>query len=334
MGYRYHKFIRLERMGAFFMEGKCIIGLEIGGTNSRIGAVTLDGSLIDSRISDSKIFAQGTPETAIADLAGYIKNYIEERNISEIQAIAVAFPGTIDSKRQILYSASNLGENAKCRYDGMNIPQGLCRYFREPVFLGKDTDYILYNDIKELGIDTEEMVAGIYFGTGIGSSFYYRKETIYGSDGVAGEIGHLPISDHDRKCTCNEHQGCCETVASGWRLIQVRDEYFPDTPVNQMFVRHRDEAPLREFVDYIARILALTGNLLNCAYTIVGGGVINIPEFPREQLLENTLQMLRHPYPRDTYKLLFSPGGQNAGILGAAQFLFRKLGIDKREGKP
>jgi allose kinase len=305
----------------------CVIGLEIGGTNSRIGAVSLKGMLLDSTISESKQIADGTPETAIADLAAFIRNYIEDRKIDHIQAIAVAFPGTLDPSRQILYSASNLGRDAKCRFDGMNIPQGLSRYFKEPVFAGKDTDFILYNDMFELGINTREMVMGIYFGTGIGCSTFYRGETIYGSDGVAGEIGHLPISETKRKCTCNETQGCCETVASGWRLIQIRDEFFPDTPVNELFIRHRNEEPLREYVNYIARILALTGNLLNCAYTIVGGGIVNMREFPKEQLLEETLKMLRRPYPRNTYRLLFSPGGQEAGIMGAARFLFLQLGI-------
>ena len=307
---------------------ECVIGLEIGGTHSRIGAISLKGVLLDSKLTESKQIADGSPKMAIADLAAFIRNFIEERRIDNIKAIAVAFPGTLDPSRQILYSASNLGKDAKCRFDGMNIPQGLSEYFKEPIFVGKDSDYILYNDIFELGIETSEMILGVYFGTGIGCSLFYRGETIYGNDGVTGEIGHLPISETKRKCTCNKRQGCCEAVASGWRLLQIRDEFFPDTPTNELFVRHRDEEPLSEYVNYIARILALTGNLLNCAYTIVGGGVINMREFPKERLLEEALKMLRHPYPRDTYKLLFSPGGQNAGIMGAARFLFHKLGIE------
>ncbi len=307
------------------MKEKCVVGLDIGGTHARIGAVSMAGALLHSHIYHSRAIADGAACDAISDLAAFIHTYLNDYQIDGVQAIAIAFPGTLDQKREILYSASNLGENAQCRYDGMNIPAELSRHFDVPVFLGKDSDFILYNDIHQLGIDTQEMVTGIYFGTGIGSSFYYRGETIYGSDGVAGEIGHLPISDAGRKCTCNETNGCCETVASGWRLIQIKDEFFPQTPMEKLFVRHSSEAPLATFVYDCARVIGLTVNLLNSAYTVIGGGIVNMPGFPREKLLHNVLRILRHPHPRDNFQMLFSPGGQNAGILGAAQLIFRKL---------
>ncbi len=315
------------------MFNKCVIGLDIGGTNSRIGAVALDGTLLHSSITSSKHIADGLPDCAIADLARYINDYIDENVSQEVLGVAVAFPATIDAQREVLYSASNLGQNAKCRFDGQNIPRGLQKWIKAPVCLGKDSDFILYNDIHELKIETQEMITGIYFGTGIGSSFVYRGETIYGNDGVAGEIGHLPISDNRRKCTCNEYQGCCETIASGWRLVQIRDEYFPNTPVPDLFVLHKNEPVLQTFVYDCARVIALTGNLLNSAYTVVGGGIVNMEGFLKDNLHENVLQMLRHPYPRDTFQLLFSPAGQNTGILGAAQFLFHKLGIKEENNE-
>lgn len=309
------------------MHETCVIGLDIGGTNIRIGAVGLDGELLHSRISSSKDIACGRPEDAIKDLADFINTYKENFVPQRVMGVAVAFPATLDAKREVLYSATNLGENAKCRFDGLNIVKGLREYINAPVFLGKDTDFILYNDIHELKLDTSDMITGIYFGTGIGSSFFYRGETIYGSDGVAGEIGHLPISDNRRQCTCNERQGCCETVASGWHLTEIQESHFPDTELSQLFLKHADSPELKTFVYDMARVIALTGNLLNSAYTIIGGGIVNMDGFPKDLLLQNTLQMLRHPYPRNTFRMLFSPSGQNAGILGAAQHLFKKLNL-------
>lgn len=310
------------------MSEKCVIGLDIGGTNARIGAVALNGTLLHSRISSSREIADGSAEDAIKDLASFINTYIQEFVTQEVLAIGVAFPATLDANRKILYSASNLGKDAKCRFDGLNIVDGLKEWISVPVFLGKDTDFILYNDIHELNLETSNMIAGIYFGTGIGSSFLYRGETIYGNDGVTGEIGHLPISDNRRKCTCNERQGCCETIASGWCLTEIQKEHFPDTPLPELFKKHLDSPELQTFVYDMAKVIALTGNLLNSAYTVIGGGLVNMDSFPRELLLKHTLQMLRHPYPRDTFQMLFSPSGQNAGILGAAQFLFKKLNVN------
>lgn len=303
----------------------CVIGMDIGGTNVRIGAVGLDGTLLHARKSSSRPLADGTPETAIQDLAYFINGYIRESVPQRVLGIAIAFPATLDARREVLYSASNFGANAKCRYDGMRIAELLAPLVSAPVYLGKDTDFILHQDMHELGIQTEQMVAGIYFGTGIGSSFFYRGETIYGADGVAGEIGHLPISDNRRQCTCMERQGCCETVASGWRLIQILNEHFPGTELGDIFTKHADTEPVDTFVYDMARVLALTGNLLNPAYTVVGGGIPEMKDFPGEKLEAYVRQMLRHPYPRDSYQLRFSPGGQNAGVLGGARYLLGRL---------
>lgn len=309
------------------MYNKCVIGIDIGGTYSRIGAVALDGMLLHSEITSSRFIAEGTPDTAISNLAAYINAYIKKNVPQIILGVAVAFPATIDKKREILYSATNLGKNAKCRFDGLNIPGELQKYIDAPVFLGKDTDFLLYNDIHELNVDTDEIISGIYFGTGIGSCFMYHREIIYGNDGVAGEIGHLPISDNRRRCTCGERQGCCETIASGWRLEEICRESFPDTPVSELFLRHADTPELRNFVYDCARVIALAGNLLNSACTIIGGGIVNMKGFPKDLLRENVFSMLRHPLPRNTFQLLFSSSDQNAGILGAAQFLFQKLNL-------
>lgn len=313
------------------MSSYCAIGMDIGATNTRIGAVTPDGTLLHSAIYSTKCISAGPPETAISDLANFIRQYINQYVTVPVRGIAAAFPATLDAKRQILYSASNLGENAKSRFDGMNVSEGLQKEFHLPVYIGKDSDFILYHDMHALNIQTSEIVAGIYFGTGIGSSFYYRGETVYGSDGVAGEIGHLPISDNRRLCTCGKRCGCCETVASGWRLIQLKEEFFPETPLPELFVRHAEHPALQTYVFDCARVIALTANLLNSAYTVIGGGIVNMPAFPKEQLRKDVESILRSPFPRNTFRMLFSPGGQSAGVLGAARFLFSKAKFTEAE---
>ncbi|MCI8376321.1 MAG: hypothetical protein HFI29_12965 [Lachnospiraceae bacterium] len=71
---------------------KCVIGIDIGGTHSRIGAVALDGSLIHSAITTSKALAAGTPDTAISDLAAYINSYIKQHVSQTVLGIAAGFP--------------------------------------------------------------------------------------------------------------------------------------------------------------------------------------------------------------------------------------------------
>ncbi len=311
------------------MEKPCVIGMDIGGTWARIGAVALDGSLIDSRRTAVSALTGGGPETAVADVAAFIKDYISDANLSDVRGVAVAFPATVDVSRKVVYSASNLGKNGVSRFDGINIADGLQQYFDVPVFLGKDTEFILYSDIAALGLDDGGMTIGIYYGTGIGCSIYYHGETLYGRDGVAGEIGHLPISETGNLCTCGSRAGCCESVASGWRLKQICEQYFPDTPLPEIFERHADEPVVRNYINDQARIIALCGNLLNCAHYVIGGGIVEMSAYPKDLLRARAAEMLRHPYPRDSFDMRFSPAKQDAGIIGAARYVFRKTGMDQ-----
>lgn len=299
----------------------CGIGMDIGGTFIRIGTVTVQNQLLAFETHDSKLLSKGPPQTAINDLEAFIRQYIERNHILGYRGIAVAFPGTIDPDRKILYSASNLGENAKCRFDNLDIGRELTERFGVPCFLGKDTDYLLRCDVHTHKLDASGLIGGIYFGTGIGSSFIYHGESFYGKNGVAGEIGHLPISERNLPCTCG-HRGCCESIASGWRLRQIHQEFFPETPLDNLFEEHRNAPPLQVFINDISRVISVTGNLLDCNTTVIGGGILAMAGFPRDQLVELTMEKLRSPYPRNGYDLIFSTTGQKSGVLGAAYFLF------------
>jgi len=291
------------------------IAIDIGGTYLRIGAVNDEFKLIHNLCISSKAITVGPPETAVEDMAIFVQKYIDNNHFANVKALAIAFPGTLDKKRTIVYSASNLGENATSRFDMLPFKAELSKHFAFPVFLGKDTDFILRNDIYEFGIDTDELVTGIYFGTGIGCSMVYNGKSMYGADGVAGEIGHLPISETNYKCTCGYH-GCCETVASGWRLNEICEEFFNDIPIGKIFTKFKKGNVIDTYLYDCARVIALTINLLNSDYTIVGGGIPAMEAFPKDVLRSYVLEILRHPYPSDTFKLLFSTSSQMAGVVG------------------
>ncbi len=306
------------------MKKNYAIGIDIGGTNLRIGSVTEDGEVLYSERHPVQKISVGPSETALEDTAACISEYIANSGLGDPVALGVAFPGTMDRNKTILYSASNLGENAKSRFDNLYIPAYLTEKLGFPCYLGKDTDFLLLNDMNKHQIHDSFLAMGIYFGTGVGSSICFKGDLFTGSDGIAGEIGHLPISESNIPCTCGG-AGCVESVASGWRLLQIRDQHFPDVATEDIFTLLSDETPIRNYVFDCARVIALTGNLLNPEHTIVGGGIIDMKDFPRELLTEFVLEKLRHPYPRDSYKLLFSRAGKLAGVEGGAIYAYDQL---------
>ena len=68
-----------------------------------------------------------------------------------------------------------------------------------------------------------------------------------GKDGAELDLGHIPYHKGNDPCSCGK-RGCCECYASGWRLQQIREQYYPDTEIQDMFTLHRDDEPLKEQV--------------------------------------------------------------------------------------
>ena len=60
----------------------------------------------------------------------------------------------------------------------------------------------------------------ITVGTGVGGGVIVRSEIMEGIGGGAGELGHFPIRNNGRKCTCGV-RGCYEQYASTTALVKM-----------------------------------------------------------------------------------------------------------------
>jgi predicted NBD/HSP70 family sugar kinase len=69
------------------------------------------------------------------------------------------------------------------------------------------------------GLGVESTLAYLNLGTGLAAAVVHAGEVMRGVDGVAGEIGHLPVGG-DVVCACGQ-TGCLETLASGAALERM-----------------------------------------------------------------------------------------------------------------
>ena len=140
-------------------------------------------------------------------------------------------------------------------------------------------------DKYEQKIADDGIGIGIYIGTGVGNAIFINGKPLAGKDGAAGELGHIPMIGGKEQCGCG-NLGCSECYASGWKLVQIKDKCFPETTMNELFVKHSNSHILREYVDAIACVACSEINILNPDSIIFGGGVINMKGFPKELLEE------------------------------------------------
>ncbi len=129
-----------------------------------------------------------------------------------VLGVGVAVSGDVDSRGGVVRASARLG--------WQDVP--LAELLRQRTGL----PVLVENDVRALtiaehwfgvGVDTASF-AIITIGTGIGCGLHLNGDVVEGAFGVAGEIGHLPMADSERSCSCGR-RACLETVASSAAIL-------------------------------------------------------------------------------------------------------------------
>lgn len=294
------------------------IGIDIGGTNIRIGSGGPLGGMEDFLRVPREMVLSG--EHSMESLAEFICLYIEKyRSGRKPGAVVVGFPATLSKDRRRILQAPNVPG-----LDQVAAADELERLLRVPVYLERDVNLLFYRDMKKNGLPETGLGIGVYIGTGIGNAIFIEGVPLAGKDGSAGELGHIAIQGSSSVCGCG-NVGCSECMASGRHLVELRDRHFPETPVEKLFEIHSGTEVLREYVDNIACVIASEVNILNPDYIVLGGGVLNTRGFPLEELKRRIYAHARKPYPAESLTYYFSRDAQENGVQGAVAYAWALL---------
>jgi predicted NBD/HSP70 family sugar kinase len=176
----------------------------------------------------------------------------------------------------------------------------------------------------------------VKIGTGIGAGIISNGKIHRGSDGCAGDIGHICVDKQGPVCRCG-NQGCLEAMAAGpaiaekatqaagsgsspllRKMSEANGGILGPEDVNAA-CREGDEAALeiiRASGQMIGEVLAGLVNFFNPSHVFVGGGIAN---FGNHLLVAIRRAALRRSLPLATTHLSinFSRAGSNAGMIGA-----------------
>jgi len=132
----------------------------------------------------------------------------------------------------------------------------------------------------------------INVGYGIGAGIVLGKKLFYGTDGMAGEFGHIPvIGDEAIACTCGKHN-CLTAYASGEAIAQLAllklknpaiQSRLRDISPAELEARHIADAAqngdalatevFNDAIGYLGRGIAGLMNIFNPEAVIIGGGI-------------------------------------------------------------
>ena len=287
-----------------------ILGMDIGGTRFRIGFVGQDGILSHYREERTQeYFKEGEDIFSVfAELFhSYEKEYQEE---IEIQALSVGLPSTIDRRRKVILQTPNIPL----------FPDNFA--FTDQI--NRDVNNLLLYDMEQLEISEESSVSAIYFGTGVGNAVFLNGRILLGKNGVASELGHLPVLLNEKKCSCG-NVGCLETIVSGVALQALQKEKFPNIRIDDIFIEEKDDPEVDLFVRNMAKVIATEENLFDPDYILLGGGLPMMSGFPKERLEKYAHEFTRKPYPEQNMEIVYSKMDQKNGVLGACLYGKKRL---------
>lgn len=313
------------------MEKKYVVGVDIGGTTSKIGVVDARGDVLAQSVI--KTDTDVTAEEFIHTLALAIKDVIKQAGAQgQVRGVGVGAPNGNYYTGCIAF-APNLGWASKGTVEFSKMLtaelEGL------PVSLTNDANAAAVGEMTYGVAKGMKHFIMITLGTGVGSGIVVNGEVLYGSDGFAGELGHTCAVRHNgRACGCGK-TGCLETYCSATGVARTAREWL-DASEEPSRLRDLDAITSKDVYeaakngDALAlRVFEFTGKILGEKLAdfvefsapeaiVLFGGLARAKEFIYEPTLramnENVL-----PLWRGKVSLLFSQLKESdAAILGAS----------------
>ena len=169
---------------------KSVIGIDIGGTITKIGIVSKGAEILKKtsfRTKDYKDFS------SYIDKIHSSINKITSDNI-EILGVGIGAPNA--SKNGTIETPANLNWTGN-----LNLVENLKKKINLPVFLSNDANCaaigeMMYGKAKNL----KDFIV-ITLGTGLGSGIISNGKLIEGYDGFAAELGHFSINNSEGRLT-------------------------------------------------------------------------------------------------------------------------------------
>ena len=202
-----------------------VIGLDLGGTNSVFGIVDQRGQVLAT--TSIKTQSYKTVEDFVDAGIEVLKPIIAKvGGISQIKAMGIGAPngnfyrGTIENAANLVWAHDSVVPLADMFSKRLNIPVGLTNDANAAAI--GEMQYGVARGMKDFIMIT--------LGTGVGSGIVVNGQMVYGSDGFAGELGHVTMvrGVEGRSCGCGR-KGCLEAYCSATGVARTAREFLQKT---------------------------------------------------------------------------------------------------------
>lgn len=223
------------------MKPTLAIGIDIGGTNTKIGLVDKSGVVLEQEVISTT--DHYTPADYISAIAATIDSLLGNISKEQVKGVGVGAPNGNYYTGEIV-NAVNLPWKGVIPFADM-----LKEEVGFPVSLTNDANASAMGEMIYGAAKGMKDFVMITLGTGVGSGIVANGQLIYGHDGFAGELGHVIAVPGGRDCGCGR-RGCMEKYCSATGIVITAKEWLTERD---------DESVLRENVE------VLTGKMITDA---------------------------------------------------------------------
>jgi glucokinase len=214
------------------------------------------------------------PRTVIDRIADSVRASLAAAGASEseLAAVAVAAPGTIDHERGIVRDPPNLPG-----WGAVPIVEALRDAFRVPVVLENDANAAALGEHAfGAGRDFRHMIF-ITVSSGVGGGIIIDGRLYRGATGAAGEVGHMVLDETGPTCGCGR-RGCLEALASGTAIAARAAALVAEgkSPALARLARHSSPLTAEHVVRAAAEGDAVARKIIEEAGHYLGLGLVNL----------------------------------------------------------
>ncbi len=168
-----------------------VLGIDIGGTNIRVGLV--DNDELTETVS-IKINKNSSEEEIINDCISLIDNFENE----QIEGIGIGVPSVVDVENGIVYDVQNIPS-----WKEVHLKEILELKYKKTVYVNNDANCFVVGEKYFGKIKEYKDAVGLIIGTGLGAGIIINNRLFAGNNCGAGEFGMIPFKDNIFEYYCS-----------------------------------------------------------------------------------------------------------------------------------
>ncbi len=308
------------------------IGIDVGGTQIKLGLFDENMQLLSEQR-----FLTDKDSTAV-ELMNFLDQQVRamvERTgltLKDIRGVGAAFPSSIDTKRGVALESSNI-----VLLNDQPVRDMLQQRLELPVYVDNDGNVAALAEHRYgAGRGYDDMIYAT-LATGIGGGLILNGKLYHGMHGMAGEIGHMFISDSTGyPCACGVI-GCVHSICSGVYMARYAMDRIKEGEESRILdyagtvanidmvavgraLQMNDPLALEVVnrgAEYLGRMFHSLNQIFDINIFVYGGGITNLGHRFTDRMIAS---YRHHSLIDQLYPAKFLPAelGERAEIIGAA----------------